>query len=417
MFFKSCILALKDYGHERLLSACAVLSLAAVLAPLLVLYGVKFGVISTMTDRLRNNPHNLEIIPVASGHYNKAFLTELAQRSDVAFVLPKTRSIAATMALSPHEDGSMLRRVTVSLEPTATGDVLMTRFAPPPLDIAAPEHAFAVSLSAEAARKLKVQAGALLDGRVERARQGNIERATVTLWVASVLPLEAQQKDVAFIPLALLEATEDFRDGRAPQGDARLSEAQGWTGDPLPDAERIYPAFRLYARTLDDVVSLQAYFHEKRIDVYTQAEQIATVKSLDTSLTLIFGLIGGAAALGFFASTSSNALAAVRRKERHLGILRLLGYTSCNIMAFPLCQSLLTAFLGSGLAAVLYFITASLIDRLFASNLQGLENICSLPPIHFAIGVLIVVTLSCIATLVPAARAANIEPSEVIRDI
>ncbi|MFT3957653.1 MAG: hypothetical protein QM665_00805 [Desulfovibrio sp.] len=64
-------LACKDYWHEFLLSACAVLGLAAVLTPLLVLYGVKFGVVQTLTERLRNDPRNLEISPVISGRYTR----------------------------------------------------------------------------------------------------------------------------------------------------------------------------------------------------------------------------------------------------------------------------------------------------------------------------------------------------------
>ena len=51
-----CHLSLRDYLHERLLSACAVLGLAAVLAPLLILFGVKFGVVETLTERLRSDP-------------------------------------------------------------------------------------------------------------------------------------------------------------------------------------------------------------------------------------------------------------------------------------------------------------------------------------------------------------------------
>jgi hypothetical protein len=90
-------LACKDYWREFLLSACAVLGLAAVLTPLLVLYGVKFGVVQTLTERLRNDPRNLEISPVISGRFTQDYLTRLAQHPDVAFVLPRTRSIAATM--------------------------------------------------------------------------------------------------------------------------------------------------------------------------------------------------------------------------------------------------------------------------------------------------------------------------------
>ena len=59
-------LALKDYFYERLLSACAIMGLAAVLAPLLVLFGVKSGIINTMSDRLLQDPRNREISRLAA---------------------------------------------------------------------------------------------------------------------------------------------------------------------------------------------------------------------------------------------------------------------------------------------------------------------------------------------------------------
>jgi putative ABC transport system permease protein len=49
-------LSLYDYVHERLLTICAVMGLAAILAPLLVLFGVKSGIINTMVDRLVKDP-------------------------------------------------------------------------------------------------------------------------------------------------------------------------------------------------------------------------------------------------------------------------------------------------------------------------------------------------------------------------
>ncbi len=426
MIGKACLLAVQDYYHEKILSACVILSLAAVLAPLLVLYGVKFGVISTMTDRLKNNPTTLEIIPVASGHYTTAFFEELASLPNVAFVLPRTRAIAATMTLSLPNENNILSRVHVSLEPTAPQDVLLQRYLVTTPSVqhtkSVPQDAFAITLSAEAARRLHVAVGDNLVGRVERTNKGRIENAQVALWVEGILPLEAQQKAVAFIPLSLLEATEDFRDGRKPLEDARLTVDKGWTGEEdvavaMGKEGRVYPAFRLYARSLEDVETLRIYFEHKRIDVFTQAEQIAAVFSLSASLNLIFGLIGTAAALGFGASTSSNALATVRRKERHLGILRLMGFSSGDIMTFPLFQSVLTSCLGTLLATALYLIIALLIDYLFAQSLQGIEQVCSLPWTHLGAAFGIVLGLSLLATVFPAVRAARVEPSEVIRDV
>lgn len=55
-----CGMALRDYWHERALSLCAVLALATVLAPLLILFGVRNGVISNLQERLLQDPATLK---------------------------------------------------------------------------------------------------------------------------------------------------------------------------------------------------------------------------------------------------------------------------------------------------------------------------------------------------------------------
>ena len=126
--FQMFCLATADYRRERLLSLCSILGLAAVLAPLLVLYGVKFGVVTTMVSRMRSDPLTLELSPVSSGHFTQDFFTSLRQEPGVAFVLPRTRSIAATMQLSNTDGNGTRRTVVCSMEPTAAGDPLLARY-------------------------------------------------------------------------------------------------------------------------------------------------------------------------------------------------------------------------------------------------------------------------------------------------
>lgn len=127
-----CGMALRDYWHERALSLCAVLALATVLAPLLILFGVRNGVISNLQERLLQDPRNLEIVPVGSGKYGKAFFEELRKRPDVGYVVPQTRAIAATIGLLPASEkkgGLSPNPVNVSLIPSGAGDPLTRRFA------------------------------------------------------------------------------------------------------------------------------------------------------------------------------------------------------------------------------------------------------------------------------------------------
>lgn len=408
-------LSWRDYAREKLLSACAILGLAAVLTPLLVLYGVKFGVMQTLTDRLVNEPRNLEISPVLSGRFPQQYLDDLAAHQDVSFVLARTRSIAATMDLTAG-DGPRRTNLLVSLEPTAPGDPLLRRYdaAVPGMPQNAATEAIGISLSTPAAEKLHVTTGDTLSGRVERRLNGQAQSVRVPLRVVSVLPLAAQQKDVAFIPFSLLEATEDYRDGRAVP---ELGIQNGWTGEERPQEARLYPGFRLYAKDLDAVMRLRQAFAQQGLEVYTHAEEIEQVNSLSQALNLVFALICAATAAGFLASTTSSTLASVKRKERTLGLLSLAGFTTGQLMLLPLVQALLTALLGTGLASGMYTLAALVINQLFSASLSGMEQVCRLLPQHFFIAFAAVAGLAVAAALGPALRAARIEPSEVIREI
>ncbi len=418
-----CHLSLRDYLHERLLSACAVLGLAAVLAPLLILFGVKFGVVETLTERLRSDPATLEISPVGSGHFSTADMDRWRDDGRVAFVMPRTRTLAATVELLP-ERGTPLH---VSMEPTGHEDPLLARHALPVPALLLdseddPDHpgrlrpraaASGVVLSAPVAERLGLRAGDQLTGRLERTRNGKVQAVRLPLKVIGVLPLAAQQKNVAYVPLPFLEAAEDYRDGRAVPLFGPEHAADG----DQPPAERLYAGFRLYARSLDDVAPLRDFFQQQGITVHTEAEAIDQVRRLSTSLDIIFLLIGGAAAAGFTASTTSSTLAAVRRKQRLLGLLRLGGFSTLELLLFPLLQALLTAVLGTGLALGLYAAAQGVVNRIFAAGLDDMEHVCRLLPEHAVVTLVLVCLLSLLAALLPSLRGARTEPSEVIREI
>ena len=57
-------LAFRDYSHEWHISGCFILGLAAVLAPLLVLFGLKYGLVTSMLTALAEDPENREIKPL-----------------------------------------------------------------------------------------------------------------------------------------------------------------------------------------------------------------------------------------------------------------------------------------------------------------------------------------------------------------
>jgi putative ABC transport system permease protein len=396
-------MSLRDYLHERLLSACAVLGLAAVLAPLLVLFGVKSGMINTMADRLIEDPRNREISPVGSGRYGEAWFSEVAELTNVAFVIPQTRSIAASMVIYDRKESGM-RSTAVDLIPTGEGDPLLEKWGK------IPATETEIVLSEPAARKLEIVAGREVVGRIGRSVRGIKEQVTVKLKVAAVLPIEAFTREAAFIRLQLLEATENYRDGWG-------SETFGWVGKSQPTRPKVYPSFRMYARSIYDVADLRGMFNDQGIEVYAKVEEIEVVQGLDRSFTLIFRLIAVVAIFGYFASMASNFLANVKRKSRHLGVTRLIGFSTRSIVWFPIVQSIATSLMGTVTAICLYLITATLINRVFSEFLSADEYVCRLSLTHFLIALCFTLAMSILASAYAAFRVARIEPTEVIRDV
>ena len=148
-------LAWRDAIHEWPVSLCLVLALAAVLAPLLVLFGLKSGIVTTMRERLKTDPRTVEI--TLRGHYRlePGWIEALRARPEVGFVIPRTRSLSATMSL---ESPAGRRLLDVDMIPTAQGDPLL------PAGMAPPGSLDAVLVTETLAGKLGLGAGDSVTG-------------------------------------------------------------------------------------------------------------------------------------------------------------------------------------------------------------------------------------------------------------
>ena len=395
-------LSYRDFAHERRISLCYVLALMAVLAPLLVLFGLKFGLVDTLARRLVESPSNREVLAVGSRRFDEAWFARVAARDDVAFLVPNTRRIAASLSrLQNPATGSDVR--ALQMIPTGPGDPLLG-------DSPVPDGVAEVVLSAPTAAKLGAAVGDRLVARIDRHRQGRDEGVVWELTVTGVLAPEVLSEEAAMVPLALLVATEDYRDGVAVPG-------LGWEGSPPPAGPRTYARFRLYATSIYTVAALQDALTAEGIEVRTQVAEIAAMQSLDRNLTRVFWLIALIGTLGFLASLAANLLANVERKRRELSIVRLIGFPTLSLVLFPVAQAILVAVMGALAALCVYLPVATALNGWFATNLLPGESICRLLPGHVAIALG--------ATLIGAAasaawagwRAARIEPAEGLRDV
>ena len=386
-------LAWQDYRNDGWLSACSVLALVAVIAPLLVLFGLKFGLVSSLTERLETDPASREIIPLGGGRFSSAFIAQLGERSDVAFAVPRTRQIAAT---------AQVGTLTLEMLPTAAGDPLLA-------GLPMPHGLDQIVLSHTAAEKLAARPGDWLETSFARQVAGRVEAQRTRLQVLAVLPLEAFAREGLFADLALLEAAEDYRDGRAVP-------ALGWAGEAASVSEqRIYPAFRLYARSLSDVEPLRVYFAGQNLLVSTQAHTIAQVQSLSRNLSIVFWIIAGLALAGAFAAIFAGTLAAVARKHRELSVLRLLGFSTAALLLFVLLQALYSAGFAAVLSVGLYGLAEAALNKLFV-QVPG-EYASHLLARHYGLALVAVLGVSAVAAACGGWRVARIQASEGIRDV
>lgn len=392
-------LASRDYVHEWLMSVCFVLALAAVLGPMMVLFGLKFGIVGAMVDQLVEDPRNREIRPIGSGYYDNAWLDSVRARPDVAFLVPRTRSIAATIELSSD---SSSRIVSVELIPSDQGDPLLT-------NSLLPQGTYRVVLSQSAAEKLNVVPGDTLDGSLARRFRGQQEREHLSFSVAAIAPASAFSRDGAFVTVMLLEALEDFRDGRAVP-------AFGWKGEPA-DSNRTYPGFRLYARSIYDVAGLRDAFARLNVDVHTRSAEIELVQRMNRNLTIIYWAIALVGLVGFSLSLGASLWANIDRKRKELSVLRLVGFRTADIVWFPMVQALFTAVLGWALALAIYLVTALVINDMLATQLETGQQVCRMLPQHYAIALLLTCTAAVLASGLAGLRSARVEPSESLRDL
>lgn len=383
------------------MSGCFVLALASVLAPMMILFGLKFGIVSSMIGELRDNPANREIRPIGSGQYNQGWMSDMQSRSDVSFIIPKTRALAATFQLKSEQAN---RIVSTEMLATAEGDPLIETLT------AAPKGYRELILSESLANKLSIKQGDNLDASLVRQFQGKRERVHLTLKVIEIVPSVLMSRQIALVSLPFLLATESFKDGRAvPQ--------LGWSGDEPVGTERYYPSFRLYANSLSDVPVLVGLLQQQGINVNANLAEIETVQNIDRNLSVIFWIIALVGAVGFSFSLGASLWANVDRKRKELSILRLVGFQGGKIILFPVLQSLYTGVLGWLLAVLIYLLAEQTINQLLAPSLEINRVICYLLPEHFLWALGLTVVVAAFAAILGGIRAAGIEPSDGLREI
>lgn len=386
-----------DCCHDWRVAMCQILALAAVMAPLLVLLGLKTGIVETLRSRLLQDPRNLEILLVGNYRLGPDWFGHLRELPEVGFVIPRTRSLSATLDVRTASGRSV---EGMELVPSGPSDPLF------PPDGFFPSGFDRIVLSRAAADRLGVKEEDALTGFLTRTVSGERQVIKLPLVVAAILSEDRFPRPAAFVALSLLVAAEDWRDGRA---DA--------LSDPANMDTRSFASARLFARDLDGVVALAARLRAEGMEVRTRADDIEMVRAVDRVLTYIFTVLASLATGGFVLSMAAGLWADVERRKRDLALLRLVGFDSRSVALFPVTRALLVAACGIVVSLALYAIVAALFNRTLTTNLSGEGFVCDLDPWSVVIAVLLTLVLSALSAVVAMLRVLALEPAESLRDV
>lgn len=396
-------LVIKDLWQDRKVSFFIVSALVAVIAPLLLLFSLKFGIISKLQNDLVNDPQNLEIkMDGLNYHLDSQWITQTQQNPLVQFVIPLTRAL--NMQADLRSRHSFERDVL--LIPTAKGDPLI----PENMSLS---HTQAVILSATIATKLKVQQGDDIQLFFSRKLDGVEQKANITLKVEGVLAERYFNRHAAFVSLPILEAIENYLDGY------QVSQFvnQPTTGKVLDTPRKTYSKARIYATDLDSVITLSDQLRAQGISTITQANAIANVKSIDRVLTTLFIIIALTSIIGAILSLSGSFLANIERKRKEIALLCLFGLNQWELKAYLIMQSLMLASCAFLLATILFSLSSGVINITFSENLPTGDFPSLLLPLHYLIAFLFSNVIAFIVAITGGINIGKIQPAEILREV
>ncbi|WP_462322417.1 FtsX-like permease family protein [Halochromatium sp.] len=447
-------LAWKDLWHDRRTMAVFVLTVAAILAPLLLLLGLKNGAMMQLRETLISDPRNLEVIIYGSARLPQAWFAELATREEVAFVVPKTRTINASVDLLDDQ-----RRLLSAIEllPTGAGDPLLpvgTRLPEDPQQVlitatlaeqlglgdrglsdAGPSHArqsdkrLGDIRSSEAglghaglgnAQPTDSGLGARLDDAagdpvitavIKRSLNGERQHTRLPLTVVGIVPERAFARAAIFAQPALLVATEDYRDGVI-----ELAGDQPISTESLRQREEFANA-RLYARNLEAVAPLAEQLRRTGIEIRTQAERIATVQALDRTFSFLFRVTATIGGIGCALALGGALWLNADRKRRALAMLRLFGFGRFAVALLPVLQALIVALGGLILALLFFAAGASVFNLVLGENLPVGGYVSRLSAMDMVMATGWMLLLALMAAGAAAWHSARVAPAEGLRDV
>ena len=390
-------LALRHLFFERMMTVCQIAALACIMAPLLLLFSLRFGILTELQHRLMNDPKVLSLTLDMSYRLDHTFFEHLAARPEVGFVVPQITALNALIDLK--FPGTVVR---VSVLPTKPGDPVVLSSGLEFSEPLGPDEAF---VSSDLAQTRGLKAGDVMTMMVSRTQNGQRESARTTLKIRGIVAERFVNDDCLLLNLDLVNAIDDYRNGFNP---SLLSD-----GSKLNERPRLYAKFRLYAKDLESVIPLYYYLVNQHLNVSSKVREIQNLQAVTHVLNFIYGVIALVSVLGGALALTGLILSALRASKRNFVLLRLMGQGSRGIYGVVMVEGVIIATVGFALALTLYSIGAGIFNTYFGTTLSG-AMISELTLGHMALfygatlALVLLIALSCAKFVFLKAHIADI---------
>ena len=352
MLFK---LAVRHLLFERMMTICQIAALACLMAPLLLLFSLRFGILQELQNQLLNDPKVLALTLDTSYRLDATFFKQLEQRPEVGFLVPQITALNALIDLK--FPGTVTR---VSVLPTKVGDPVVLRSGIPyERDLANDE----VLVSYDLAQVRELSPGDSVTMVVTRIQNGKRESVRTQLKIKGIVSERFVGDDSLLLNLDMVNAIDDYRNGFNP---VLLSD-----GSNVNTRPRLYAKFRLYAKDLEQVIPLYYYLVDQHLNVSSKVREIENVKAVAHVLNFIFGVIASVSLIGGALALTGLVLSALRASKRNFVLLRLMGQGQKGIYSVVLVEGMIISALGFILSLVLYVLGAGIFNTYFGTTLGG----------------------------------------------
>lgn len=394
-------LSFADLWYDKKVSFCIIASVISVITPLLLLFSLKYGVVSQLREQLLNDPQNLEVKIVGNLHLDDAVFDWISKQPETAFVIPLTRSLNTQADLMKDSSHFVSNAEII---PTASGDPLTNDF--PKID-----NENKVLLSALSAEKMQVTVGSRIKLIITRQLDGKFEKGLTELEVIGIIPENRYSRTAAFVSLNLLIAMENFYDGY--QSDLFATQA----GKLNPPNHTSFARARIYANSLDNVAPLSFKLREKQIETRTQSNAIENIKAIDRVFSFIFSVIAFTAGFGCILSFIGSFLSNIERKRKDIAFMRLLGFQSKNIMLYLINQAVMLSCLAFFVSLILFLLGNHAFNNVLGKNLVSQPIVSRLQFYHLVVAFMLNMFITCIVVFIGGQRAIKIQPAESLREV